>query len=54
MSAGEIVDRMGWLAGQGVTISAVPIPAVSGVDEYLDYAQWVIEEIKPHVPGPIT
>lgn len=26
MSAGEIVDRLGWLANQGVTISAVPIP----------------------------
>lgn len=50
MSAGEIVDRLGWLAGQGVTMSAVPIPAVGGVDEYLDYAQWVIEEIKPQVP----
>ncbi|OBG83353.1 hypothetical protein A5697_24630 [Mycobacterium sp. E3251] len=50
MSAGEIVDRLGWLAGPGVTVSAVPIPALSGVDESLDYAQWVIEEIKPKVP----
>lgn len=39
------------LAGeQGVTVSAVPLPAVSGVDEYLEYAQWVIEEIKTKVP----
>nr|WP_241781169.1 LLM class flavin-dependent oxidoreductase [Mycolicibacterium phlei] len=43
MSAAEIVDRLGWLAEQGVTVSAVPLPPVSGVDEYLDYAQWVIE-----------
>lgn len=50
MSAGEIVDRLGWLAQQGVTVSAVPLPPVSGVDEYLDYAQWVIEEIKPQLP----
>lgn len=50
MSAQEIVDRLGWLGEQGVTVSSVPIPPVSGVDEYLDYAQWVIEEIKPHVP----
>jgi hypothetical protein len=50
MSAGEIVDRLGRLAEQGVTMSAVPIPAVGGVDEYLDDAQWVIEEIKPQVP----
>ncbi|OBF92005.1 LLM class F420-dependent oxidoreductase [Mycobacterium sp. 852002-51152_SCH6134967] len=50
MSAAEIVDRLGWLAQQGVTVSAVPLPPVSGVDEYLDYAQWVIEEIKPQLP----
>lgn len=49
MSATEIVDRLNWLGAQGVTVSAVPIPPVSGVDEYLDYAQWVIEEIKPQV-----
>lgn len=49
MSAAEIVDTLSWLGEQGVTVSAVPIPAVSGVDEYLDYAQWVIEEIKPQV-----
>ncbi|MCV7283424.1 TIGR03619 family F420-dependent LLM class oxidoreductase [Mycolicibacterium flavescens] len=50
MSAGEIVDRLSRLAQQGVTVSAVPLPPVSGVDEYLDYAQWVIEEIKPQLP----
>ncbi|OBG19275.1 TIGR03619 family F420-dependent LLM class oxidoreductase [Mycobacterium sp. 852002-51057_SCH5723018] len=51
LSAQEIVDRLCWLAEQGVTVSAVPVPAVRGVDEYLDYAQWVIEEIKPKVTG---
>jgi probable F420-dependent oxidoreductase len=50
MSAQEIIDYLGWLAEQGVTFSAVPVPAVRGVDEYLDYAQWVMEEIKPKVP----
>jgi probable F420-dependent oxidoreductase len=50
MSAQEIIDHLGWLAEQGVTFSAVPVPAVRGVDEYLDYAQWVMEEIKPKVP----
>ncbi|MDN4517990.1 TIGR03619 family F420-dependent LLM class oxidoreductase [Mycolicibacterium austroafricanum] len=50
MSAAEIVDRLSWLGAQGVTVSAVPIPKVRGVEEYLDYAQWVIEEIKPQVP----
>ncbi|MCV7317069.1 TIGR03619 family F420-dependent LLM class oxidoreductase [Mycolicibacillus parakoreensis] len=49
MSAEQIVDRLGWLAEQGVTVSAVPLPAVRGVEEYLDYAQWVIEEIKPRL-----
>lgn len=34
----------------GMSAGAVPIPALSGVDESLDYAQWVIEEIKPKVP----
>lgn len=47
--AQEIVDRLNWLSEQGVTCSAVPVPSVRGVDEYLDYAQWVIEEIKPKV-----
>jgi probable F420-dependent oxidoreductase len=50
MSAQEIVDRLSWLGEQGVTVSSVPLPAVSGVEEYLDYSQWVIEEIKPQVP----
>jgi hypothetical protein len=50
MSAGELIDRLSWLAEQGVTYSAVPIPPARGVQEYLDYAQWVIEEIKPQVP----
>jgi len=50
MSAAELIDRLSWLAEHGVTVSAVPIPAVRGVEECLDYAQWVIEEIKPHVP----
>lgn len=50
MSASEIVDKLGWLGQQGVTVSAVPIPPLSGVDEYLDYSQWLVEEIKPQLP----
>ena len=49
MSAQEIVDRLGWLKQLGATISAVPIPAMQDIDAYLDYAQWVIEEIKPQL-----
>jgi hypothetical protein len=28
----------------------VPIPPVAGVEAYHDYAQWVIEDIKTHLP----
>jgi hypothetical protein len=49
MNAQQIIDRLGWLKGLGVTSSSVPTPVVSGIDEFLDYAQWVIEEIKPKV-----
>jgi probable F420-dependent oxidoreductase len=49
MSAQELIDRIGYLKAQGVTMTSVPIPAVSGIDAYLDHAQWVIEEIKPKV-----
>jgi probable F420-dependent oxidoreductase len=50
MGGQEIIDRLSWLGEQGVTVSAVPLPSVRGVEEYLDYAQWVAEEIKPNVP----
>ena len=49
MSAQEIVDQLGLLADQGVTMSSVPIPPMPSIEAYLDYAQWVIEEIKPKV-----
>jgi len=44
-SAQEIVDCLSWAAGQGVASSAVPVSAVLGIDEYLDYTQWVVDEI---------
>ena len=47
MSCQQIVDQLGWLQSLGVTISAVPIPPVTDIEAYLDYAQWVIEEVKP-------
>ena len=49
MSAQEIVDGLGELQDRGVTISSVPIPPVKDCAAYLEYAQWVIEEIKPKV-----
>jgi probable F420-dependent oxidoreductase len=45
LSAQQIVDALGELARLGVTMSSVPIPPVSGIEEYLDHAQWVIEDI---------
>ncbi len=45
----QIVDRLNWLAEQGVTMSSVPIPPVRDIEEYLDYARWVVEEIRPAV-----
>lgn len=50
MSAGEIIDQLGWYSELGVTVTGVTIPPVKGVNAYLDYLQWVIEEVKPKVP----
>lgn len=49
MSAQQIVDGLCRLQAAGVTMSSVPIPPVQSIDEYLDYTQWVIEEIRPLV-----
>lgn len=49
MSAQQIIDRIGMLKTQGVTMTSVPIPAVSGIEAYMDHAQWVMEEIRPKV-----
>ena len=50
MPAQQIVDTLGWFASLGVTMTSVPIPPVDGMSAYLDYAQWVMEEITPKVP----
>lgn len=47
MSAQEIVDKLGEYKRLGVTMSSVPIPPMPGIEAYLEYAQWVAEEIKP-------
>jgi probable F420-dependent oxidoreductase len=49
MSKQEIVDKLNQFGELGVTMSSVPIPPVRCVTEYLDYSQWVIEEVKPNV-----
>ena len=49
MTKAEIIDRLGWFKTLGVTISSVPIPVVKSVEEYMDYTQWVAEEIMPAI-----
>jgi probable F420-dependent oxidoreductase len=49
MTRQEIIDHLGWLSGQGVTWSSVPIPALPDIAAYFDYTQWVAEEIMPAV-----
>lgn len=49
MSKQQIVDTLNRFAERGVTMSSVPIPPVRCVSEYLDYSQWVIEEVRPNV-----
>lgn len=50
MTKQQIIDRLNEYAALGVTYSNVPTGRVKGVEEFLDHAQWVIEEIKPHLP----
>jgi hypothetical protein len=45
----KLVDRIGYLREQGVTVFNFAIPEVASIDAYLDYAQWFIEEVKPRV-----
>jgi hypothetical protein len=49
VSAQEIIDKLCWYAQLGVTISSVPILPLADCDAYIDYAQWVIEEVRPHI-----
>jgi probable F420-dependent oxidoreductase len=49
MSAQQIIDQLSWYKELGVTYSSVPIPPMANSGAYLDYAQWVIEEIKPRL-----
>ena len=49
MTKQEIIDRLGWFAELGVTMSSVPIPSVNHLEDYLEYTQWVAEEIMPAI-----
>lgn len=50
MSAQEAVDKLSELAEWGVTYSGVPTPPLPSLAAYEEFAQWVIEEVKPHLP----
>lgn len=43
----EIIDQLSWFADLGVTISSVPAPDITSLEDYLDYTQWIAEEIMP-------
>ena len=48
-SAQQLVDALGHLRECGITMSSVPMPPVASVEAYLDHAQWVMEEVRPHI-----
>jgi len=45
----QLIDKLNWLKGLGVTCTNAPLPFVNSLDEHLDLAQWFIEEIAPLV-----
>jgi hypothetical protein len=49
MTKQEIIDRLGWFKTLGVTMSGLPVPAVTDIQAYYDYTQWVAEEIMPAI-----
>jgi probable F420-dependent oxidoreductase len=49
MSAQEIIDKLNGLRELGVSMSSVPVPEVRSRQEFVDYCQWVMEEIRPAV-----
>lgn len=49
LSKAQIIDRMGWYKELGVTQTGMPFPDVRDIQEYMDYTQWLAEEIIPAV-----
>jgi probable F420-dependent oxidoreductase len=41
----QIVDRLGYLEGFGVTTVSVPVPETHSIEEYLDFVRWFAEEV---------
>jgi len=46
-SAAELVDRLGWLAGQGVTHTSLAPLGMPSLEAYLDHLRWAAEEVLP-------
>jgi hypothetical protein len=46
----HLIDQLGSLSQLGATITVPPVPPRQDLDKYLDYAQWVIKEVKPRLP----
>lgn len=46
-SAAEWVDRIGWLAGQGVTHTSLAPIGMPSLEAYLDHLRWAAEEVLP-------
>jgi len=47
-SAQQMIDLIGFLRDCGVTNAYYAIPQVNNADEFMAYAQWFMEEVKPH------
>ena len=47
--AGQMIDLCGQLADKGVTETNIPLPELSGFEEYCDHLRWIGEEIIPRV-----
>jgi probable F420-dependent oxidoreductase len=41
----QVVDRLGYLAGLGITMVAVPAPITQSPDEFIDFVRWFDEEV---------
>lgn len=44
-----VIDQCGWLAELGVTETVLPPPPMRGFQDYLEWLQWVAEDIMPKV-----
>jgi len=48
-SPDELVDRLQWLAGQGVTQTSLAPLGMPSLEAYMDHLRWVAEEVVPRL-----